>query len=338
MTRTVPRRTDRRRPVQPVPQPVVEAVPDPEPEFSEPPFGTDMDTIADLLEMQNRMDLPGGIIFGLVQLSADKARMLLDANARNRRVSDEQVNTFARMMAAGKWLFNGATMALGADGVMQDGQHRCMAVIEADVSIPTMVMLGLPPEAQEVTDTGRRRSGSDALTLSGVPNSANAAAMVRLLLAWYAGRVLHSGYTVGNIEILEFVRAQPEAVNEAVTVAMRARGNGVPISTSALSAVYFRLSGMAEVDQADIDEFFTRVCEGVGLVEGDPELALRRMVMRRHGAGARTGRAEGLYYIIAAWNSRARGERREKLQQPRGGLRAETFPELAVPVKAADPA
>jgi hypothetical protein len=294
----------------------------------------DMATIADLLGLENRTDLGDGIISGTTKLDPDKANLLLEINTRNRKISQEAVTAYARMMAAGKWLFNGAPYAVGTDCSLQDGQHRCLAIVESGATVDAVALLGLPPEAQIVTDTGRRRSASDTLTLAGVPNSANAAATVRILMAWDGGKIMHGGFTAGNVEVLDYLRDKLDVINAAVTEAMRARNNGVPIPTSALAAVHVKLVGMPEVPEEMIKTFFSKVCDGTHLSDGDPELALRGLLMRRHANGVRVSRAEGLYYIIAAWNARATGQQRDRIQLPRLGLKAETSFRLLAPTTA----
>lgn len=295
----------------------------------EPPLlaAGDMSTIADLLELNQRMTLASGVIVGHGQIDAEKASLLLDVNTSNRTTSEELVSSFVRMMRNGDWLLNGATISVGKDNSLQDGQHRMEAVKESGVALPFTVFLGLPPEAQDVTDTGRKRSAADQLAIHAVPNAANAAAALRLLMAWESGNVLHSSYTIGNIEAVNKARAWGEEFNDSVRVGLSARLNGVAIPTAPLAALHYRLMTMDNVDRKAIDAFYTKVCQGVGIQKGDPEFALRRLFMRRAQVGIRTGRSEALYYIVRTWNARVKGQEIAKLQLPRNGLKVETFPQ-----------
>jgi hypothetical protein len=70
-------------------------------------------------------------------------------------------------MRRGEWRVNGEAIKISRDGKILDGQHRLMAVLEADVAIETLVITGLEPEAQETMDQGRARSLADVFKLRG---------------------------------------------------------------------------------------------------------------------------------------------------------------------------
>ena len=75
-------------------------------------------------------------------------------NTRNRPVRYTKVAQFARDMTAGKWMLNGETIKIASDGTILDGQHRLYACIQAEVPFETVVIRGLPMEAQDTIDTG----------------------------------------------------------------------------------------------------------------------------------------------------------------------------------------
>lgn len=117
-----------------------------------------------------------------VNMTPDLARQLLTQNKRNRPLSTPHVVALAKKMKAGEWVLTHQGIAIDSDGVLQDGQHRLSAVIMANVTVPMMMMTGMPPENFDAIDVdGRPRSVADLLTIRRptTKNGTRIAAMVR---------------------------------------------------------------------------------------------------------------------------------------------------------------
>ena len=75
-----------------------------------------------------------------ILVTPEMARRWLDSNTRsNRRPSAKTVDAYAREMAAGRWLVTHQGIAFNQAGELVDGQHRLLAIIEADVNVLMMV-------------------------------------------------------------------------------------------------------------------------------------------------------------------------------------------------------
>lgn len=131
----------------------------------------------------------------IVSVSPKIAQQLLSTNAdNNRKISKKMVNTYARDMIAGKWEMTGEAIKFDASGRLIDGQHRLSAVVAAHKTVNMAVITGLSPSVMNVIDTGKSRSGADALTInSQMPNANDVAALARKII----------GYQTGAIDILE---------------------------------------------------------------------------------------------------------------------------------------
>jgi hypothetical protein len=102
-----------------------------------------------------------------IELTPFLAQRLLDKNPKNRSLSVVRAKVLAATIARGEWMSNGETIIVDTDGNLLDGQHRCMAVIIAEQSIPTLLVEGVSSSAFATIDLGKQRSASDLLAIAG---------------------------------------------------------------------------------------------------------------------------------------------------------------------------
>ena len=69
-------------------------------------------------------------------VSPELANHLLNNHYRqNRKVKKRVVEKYARDMKAGNWLFTGESIGIDVEGKILDGQHRLMAIRQADINM-----------------------------------------------------------------------------------------------------------------------------------------------------------------------------------------------------------
>lgn len=100
----------------------------------------------------------------------------------NRRINRPNVYSMSVAMKNGVWRDIDDPIRFDWHGNMFDGQHRCLACIEAGVPFKTKVIYGYPPEARKWVDNGKQRSAADNMQIDGVKNAINVASTVRLLI------------------------------------------------------------------------------------------------------------------------------------------------------------
>jgi hypothetical protein len=83
----------------------------------------------------------------------------------------------------------------------------------------------------------------------------------------------------------------------------------------------------SDLDPDDAEWFLARAADGDGLSADDPIAALRNRIIKMRVGGGRVNETDALALAINAWNAHRAGERRSKLQLPRGGLTPDNFPE-----------
>lgn len=87
-------------------------------------------------------------------IDPDFAKMLLEANVRNRPISQPHVDALARDMLSGKFRLTHQGLACDSEGRLVDGQHRCTAIVKSGVTVRINVTYNVDPDAFHSIDVG----------------------------------------------------------------------------------------------------------------------------------------------------------------------------------------
>lgn len=221
----------------------------------------------------------------------------LGKNTHNRRVRARAVGYYAQQLAAGEWIENGETIKFGADGVLLDGQHRLLAIIESKVAVPCLVVTELDPAAFATIDTGIARQAKDVLYLAGEANPNILAAAARIVMQYDASgkRAFPRGvHRYSNQEILNYVRENPK-LSECVKFCAR----GVSLFGAAGAAFYFLFQ---RVDPVEAEVFIDMLIEGTDLRKTSSVYHLRERLLGQRKIRLREAVREAIF--IKAWNLR----------------------------------
>ena len=106
-------------------------------------------------EPHPELDALIGTYNGLKTMTVDAAaaRRLLAINTGNRRVSQRRIGQLAAQMRGGHYENTGEPIIVSDNGVLNNGQHRLLAVIEADAAVEMDIRFGIPRKAFVKTDT-----------------------------------------------------------------------------------------------------------------------------------------------------------------------------------------
>lgn len=237
----------------------------------------------------------------IVQLTPSLAKAMLDVNPSNRSVKKAKLVQYSSDMAAGKWSLNGEPIIVSKDGKLNDGQHRCLAVIDANATVPVTIVFGIDRETRLTVDQGGARTAGDFLGMEGVQNSALVAAIARMALAYErnGGQGLGSSQNLSNTEVRDRVYADAALAEAATFGSTNAHYSRQFAPASIIGFAYYIL---ARVNRGEARTFLERTCRGDGLKMRDPAHTLREKLL-----GGRTTRDRKLVLIFKAWNFHRRG-------------------------------
>lgn len=94
-------------------------------------------------------------------VTPELARIFLEKNTKNRKVRTSHVKDLASAILRGEWKVTHQGIAIGVDGTMIDGQHRCLAVVASNTPVEMMVAYDCAADIFSVTDNGAVRTMSD---------------------------------------------------------------------------------------------------------------------------------------------------------------------------------
>ena len=272
---------------------------------------------------------PKGVERHTVRIDAEAARRLLDANVHNRRLSQVQAISYARMMEQpGGWPYVGDPIRVDKNGRLLDGQHRLRAVELCGVPLVVDIILGLEPETQDVMDTNSTRKAPQQVAMAGIKHAVAAAPAARLLMRWgfhddpelETWALASDSYAPARPEVTRWCRQHKDAIERSAGLGF-AVFSAVGIKPSIAAAVHFRASRIS-VDWADKFLHFLRT--GEDMSAGNPILTLRNKFSRQRQLSIREDQNEQLYHTVTAWNYWTARKTNFKPQLPRTAIKAGT--------------
>lgn len=249
----------------------------------------------------------------------------LKYNTHNRKTRQTLVNGLIDDIESGAWILDGNPIRFGLRNgsvFLIDGQHRLRAIRAAGRSVPSIVVTGLDMSAQDVADTGARRSFSDRLMLNGITNARHTASLVRKVWQFQNGS-LRTGFSQPtHTQLWRLLETMPDVqtdVRRGMAVNNAVRG---PIGVYGMASYVFR-----RINEEDAKDFFEKLASGNMLAGGDPILLLRNKLAMNAVNKAKINEVEIAALMIKAWNAYRKGENRSNLRWTTGGAHPEDFPE-----------
>lgn len=233
----------------------------------------------------------------VVSLTPVLAQLLLERNKHNRRVSKRNARGLASDIAAGRFIFNGASITVQKNGDLGDGQHRCEAVIETGKPITIVMVFGVEKAARYTIDTGKSKSAADMLHMKGFDYSKVHAAVMSFYLEMKStGSLTQGGSTAPTTSQKVNAADEIAGVSESIVFTSGAmktiRGHA---QAAFCHHMFWKRSGRAAAD-----EFISRLIDGDEIRKTSPIYYCRNRLMgqmRGDLAGAR------IELIIKCWNA-----------------------------------
>jgi hypothetical protein len=240
----------------------------------------------------------------IVMVTPQLAAEWLAKNRKNRKVRFSHVNKLTHTFGAGQYIMTGETVKFDVNGDLIDAQHRLLGVINADVTVPMIVVTGLPVEAYEVIDSGVKKTVGDKLGGLGIKNPNDLAAMAKIALALRRG-INPNNPTAVNQSITD-IDQQHEVRELEETYYKACRLAGTLFKKSAAGGLFVHLMQLG-FDDEDIESFAEGITTGSDLGGKDPRLAVRNWIIKRRSVRQNVDKVVELEVLIRAWNAYVTG-------------------------------
>ena len=254
-------------------------------------------------------------------VTPEMAQMLLDRNWENRLIRKSVVNSYAQAMLRGEWSLNGEYIIISSNGVLNDGQHRLLAVIENGLPVVMGLQFGVERNSRTTLNTGFKRTLADHLTMRGQGNAHLLSATIRL--AWNYDSGIYSLSQAPSVDqAFNYIEENP-GVKEFLSIGA---SFGTQFSTSG-SQFAFAAFVCARENHGTSRELIDRVKDGLGLESANlPAARVRERLMQNLTNKLPLRRNEPSAIYIKAFNAAKDGRRLRHLSWSANGPTAEPYP------------
>ena len=164
-----------------------------------------------------------------IRISPKMAKNWLEhSNPHNRALSEATVVRIVEAIKRGEWMQNGDSLRFDWDGNLLDGQHRLEAIVRTGKALWMVVISDLDPACFTTIDTGKKRNGSDVLSILREQNCPTLSCSIQMVNQYQRTRVLggHGSARVSNARLLTaWETFDKEHMRRCVTIALRAKNN-----------------------------------------------------------------------------------------------------------------
>ena len=267
--------------------------------------------------------------YGMKTVLFDKeiAQQVLAYNTGNRKLNRRKLQQLVDQMTRGEFINTGEPIIISREAVLNDGQHRLQAIVDADVEVDMDVRFGISREAFSRTDTGASRTPGDVLTIKGVTGASQVSSAVRLLLLYERGLPESIREFVSHEEIARAYERWHDI--EDVVAAVNRHAFPKAVRSIPLYSTAFLASRTPA--KAKLETWLDAVATGLDVGRDHPAYQLRERLLRGIPAATREGLLERFALMLKSWNLFAKGDTvpMREFRWTSSGKNAEDFPKVA---------
>jgi hypothetical protein len=233
----------------------------------------------------------------IVTLTPVLAQLLLERNPKNRPLSRRNQDELRQDFTSGRYVFNGESVIVSDTGILNDGQHRCLTVLETGIAIRTAIVFGPKEDTRFTVDTGKSKSVTNFLNMKGRTYTAVLAPTVNYVLQYRTKKKISpTGTNMPSKQAILEAADELDGVDTSVEFAFAA--TKTVRSVAVLAACHYIFWKKLK-SRTLADEFIGKIINGEDIKKGDPILYCRNRLinMRNERADAR------IELIFKCWNA-----------------------------------
>ncbi|TET86607.1 MAG: hypothetical protein E3J46_07670 [Desulfobacteraceae bacterium] len=226
----------------------------------------------------------------------------------NRPISNGYIRWLIGRQRRDEWQTNGDSIKFDKNGVLRDGQHRLMMVMQTGMPIEVVVVREIDPAAFITMDTGKNRNLADVLAINKYDNSKPLASALTWVHRYLINLMYPLGGRITHEQHLDVLDKHPD-LNESVAFHRNLQKLGRQYWTAITMACHYLFT---RVDIAAANDFIERYVTGVGIdTLTDPVGVLRGQVPLEATRRVKPSSDQIFRIFALAWNAQ-RNEREQK--------------------------
>ena len=210
-----------------------------------------------------------------VLITPEIAENLLANNSTNRPFNKANLAYLKNQLLSNQWKLTHQGIAISKNGNVLDGQHRLKIVVETGMSVEMLVTSDLEENVFSVLDTGKKRDGSDVLSINGATNTHCMSAAIKNYLFYkkFKETKWRLSACASNTEVLKEYQLDPEGWQGATCLAHVHALKGILLPGSFCCFLY--LARQRGHKALALESFTKKVNQGFELSKGNPIHAFR---------------------------------------------------------------
>lgn len=248
------------------------------------------------------------------------AKKYLKKNSKNRKINMASVNTYAKELMNGNWVFNGETIIISSKGHILDGQHRLKAVVQTGMTIVCVVVRGIKESAFDTLDQGWKRSNGQILTIEGYKHGNTLAATIKGVYSYDKGFNLKDRIDGAfTPKMMKTAMSGMKGIENSVTFAMKHK-KGSLFTQTVVASLHFIFS---RINKDDATLFMNAILTGDH--KGNMELLKLRnhfINLKLNGVKINRNRPYVCGVLIKGWNAFRNNKKMHDFEYKKG----DTFP------------
>jgi len=260
-------------------------------------------------------------------ISPAVAELLLTCNKDNRPVRQKgpsrTVDSYSLAMSRGEWQMNGESIIISKEGLLNDGQHRLMAIVQSECTVPVQITFGVERTSRDTVDQGAARTPGDVLSLAGEKNHNVLAHALQMIWSYESSPTFHARPSPAQLQ--DTLKLHP-GIRENLMVGATLASNW-RLSKGAIAAAYYLCQRFRPVEA---EAFAKLVVDGIGIeTEDHPAHRLRRRFQEHAVKRNKLDAIEQAALFIKAFNYYRAEKNIKTLRWQRSGEGADTFPRVS---------